>query len=79
MTMRAKPAVTRFLMAAVAAGAVVLAADEANAAIHSRRGQASEYQAPQFSSRRDLYESDAQGRQPYANPDRELYVPQYGY
>ena len=29
-------------------------------------------------NRGDVYQSDSQGRQSYPNPDRRLYVPQYG-
>lgn len=27
----------------------------------------------------NLYQSDAQGNQPYPNPDRQLYVPEYDF
>jgi hypothetical protein len=30
-------------------------------------------------NRSNLYQSDAQGNQPYPNPDRELYVPDFAW
>jgi hypothetical protein len=35
--------------------------------------------AVERSNRSNLYQSDAQGNQPYPNPDRELYVPELPY
>ena len=70
---------TNVLMAAIiGAGVLVLVEDEASAARRSQQGQVSGQQAPQYRSPTDLYESYSQGRQPYPNPDRELYVPQRG-
>ncbi len=68
---------TNVLMAAIlAAGVLVLAADQASAARRSQRGQPSGQQTLQYSSPSDAYGSYSQGRQPYPNPDRQLYVPQ---
>jgi hypothetical protein len=83
VSMRGKSAViaigTKVLMAAtIAAGVLVLVAAEASAARRSQHGQVSGQQTPQYGSSTDLYESYSQGRQPYPNPDRELYVPQRG-
>jgi hypothetical protein len=66
---------THVLAAMVAAATPVLTANAASAAKHSRRGQASEYQTTQYSSPGDLYDSFADGRQSYPNPDRQLYLP----
>jgi hypothetical protein len=66
---------TRVLAAMVAAATLVLTANAATAAKHSQRGQAGEYQTPQYSSPGDPYDSLADGRQSYPNPDRQLYLP----
>jgi hypothetical protein len=64
------------VLAAVAAAAtLVFTADVASAARYLPRGHASEYRAPQHASRGDLFDSLANGRQPYQNPDRQLYLP----
>ena len=63
------------LAAAIAAATLVLTADASSAARYLPRGQASEYSAPRHASPGDLYESLANGRQPYQNPDRQLYLP----
>jgi len=39
------------------------------------RGNATEYNAPRHASPENLYESLANGREPYQNPDRQLYLP----
>jgi hypothetical protein len=81
--MRRKPrllaASTSVLTAAtMAAGVLVFAADAANAAARrSHHGQVIGQPTLQYAPS-DLYESLSQGRQPYPNPDRELYVPQRG-
>jgi hypothetical protein len=65
----------RFLVAAfIAAGGAVLTADAASAARHPPQGYAGGYRSHEFSSPRNVFESYASGRQPYENPDRELYV-----
>jgi hypothetical protein len=61
-----------FTAAIVAAGVLVLMAGEASATEHSQRRHVREYQT---SSPTDLYYSYSQGRQPYPNPDRQLYLP----
>jgi hypothetical protein len=38
--------------------------------------RAPERPAVELPNRSNLYQSDAQGNQPYPNPDRELYVPE---
>jgi len=75
--MRANQAlvVRRFLVAAlIAAGGAVLTADAASAARHPPQGYAGGNRIREFSSSRSVFESYANGRQPYKNPDRELYV-----
>jgi hypothetical protein len=68
-----------FVAAVMAVGVLVLAADAAGAAARrSQHGQSSGQQTLQYAPPLDLYESYSQGRQPYPNPDRELYVPQRG-
>jgi hypothetical protein len=66
---------TRVLAAMGAAATLVLTANAATAAKHSQRGQAGEYQTPRYSSPGDPYDSLADGRQSYPNPDRQLYLP----
>jgi hypothetical protein len=64
----------RFLIAAlIAAGGAVLTADGASAARHPQ-GYASGSQIRETSSPRNVFESYANGRQPYENPDRVLYM-----
>jgi hypothetical protein len=63
------------VLAAVVAAATLVLTDTASAARYSPRGRASEYRAPQHASRGDLFDSLANGRQPYQNPDRQLYLP----
>jgi hypothetical protein len=65
----------QILAAAVAAATLVFTADAASAARYLPRGHASEYRAPEHASRGDLFDSLANGRQPYQNPDRQLYLP----
>jgi hypothetical protein len=65
---------TQVLAAAVAAATFVLSADAASAARYSHRGQASEYRT-QHALSGNPYESLADGRQSYQNPDRQLYLP----
>jgi hypothetical protein len=69
------PVDTPVLAAMVAAATLVLTANAASAATHSQRGHASGYQTPQYSSPGDPYDSLADGRQSYPNPDRRLYLP----
>jgi hypothetical protein len=74
--MRVKPAfiAPRVLMAAfIAAGGLMLMADKVSAA-NTRQGHAREYRIHESSSPKDLFESYANGRQSYENPDRVLYV-----
>jgi hypothetical protein len=59
-------------------GIEVLAAVIAAATLAARylpRGHASEYRVPRPASPGEFYESLANGRQPYPNPDRQLYLP----
>jgi hypothetical protein len=63
------------LAAVVAAATLVLTANAASAARYLPRGNATEYSAPRHASPGNLYESLANGRQPYQNPDRQLYLP----
>jgi hypothetical protein len=62
------------LAAAVAATTFVLSADAASAAGYSKRGQATGYRT-QHTLSGNPYESLADGRQSYQNPDRQLYLP----
>jgi hypothetical protein len=65
----------RILIAAfIAAGGAVLTADAASAARHPPQANAGGYRTRDFSSPRNVFESYANGRQSYENPDRELYV-----
>jgi hypothetical protein len=66
---------THIFAAMVAAAALVLTANAATAAKHLQPGQAGAYQTPQYSSPGDPYDSLADGRQSYPNPDRQLYLP----
>jgi hypothetical protein len=63
------------LAAVIATATLVLTADAASAARYLPRGHASEYRAPRPASPGEFYESLANGRQPYPNPDRQLYLP----
>jgi hypothetical protein len=63
------------LAAMVAAVTLVLTANAASAARYLPRGYASEYRASQHAPPGDLFDSLANGRQPYQNPDRQLYLP----
>jgi|HubBroStandDraft_1064217.scaffolds.fasta_scaffold1919199_1 hypothetical protein len=75
--MRVKPVLIarRVLMAAfIAAGGLILMAGQASAATHTQQAHAGEYRIHESSSPKDLFESYANGRQSYENPDRELYV-----
>jgi hypothetical protein len=65
----------QLLAAVVAAAALGLMTDGASAARYLPRGHASEYRTSQHASPGNLYESLANGRQPYQNPDRQLYLP----
>jgi hypothetical protein len=65
---------THVWAAAVAAATLILAADAASAARYLPRGQGSEYRTQRTLSG-NSYESLADGRQPYQNPDRQLYLP----
>jgi hypothetical protein len=77
MTMKASRYIVgvRVWAAVIAAATLVLTADTASAARNLPRGQASEYRAPRQVSPGEFYESLANGRQPYPNPDRQLYLP----
>jgi hypothetical protein len=67
--------VRHLLVAAlIVAGGAILTADGASAARHPPQGYASATRIREFSSPRNVFESYANGRQPYENPDRELYV-----
>jgi hypothetical protein len=65
----------QILAAVIAAATLVLTANDASAAKFLPRGQPSQYRAPQHASPGDLYDSLANGRQAYQNPDRQLYLP----
>ena len=65
----------RFLVAAfVAAGGAVLTAEAANAARYPTQSSAGGYRIREASSPKNVFESYANGRQPYENPDRVLYL-----
>jgi hypothetical protein len=65
----------RFLVVAfIAAGGVFLMANEASAARYAPQGHASGHRIREFSAPTTLFESYANGRQSYENPDRQLYV-----
>jgi hypothetical protein len=55
--------------------ALAFTAGEAGAR-QSQRQQMREYQTHQYAPPANEYESFSQGRQPYPNPDRQLYVPE---
>jgi hypothetical protein len=57
-------------LATIILGALVLMANGANAQ-HRTAGRG---ETPQYQTSGGLYDSLAQGHQPYPNPDRELYV-----
>jgi hypothetical protein len=65
----------RFLVAAfAAAGGAVLTAGAASAARHPTQSDAGVYRTREFVSPKNVFESYANGRQPYENPDRVLYM-----
>jgi hypothetical protein len=65
----------RFLIAAfVAANGAVLTADAASAARHPTQSDARGYLTREVSAPKSVFESYANGRQPYENPDRVLYM-----
>jgi hypothetical protein len=65
----------RFLIAAfVAAIGAVLTADAASAARHPTQSDAGGYRTREVSAPKSVFESYANGRQPYENPDRVLYM-----
>jgi hypothetical protein len=65
----------RFVVAAfIAAGGAVLTADAASAARHPTQSDAGGYRTREISSPKNVFESYANGRQPYENPDRVLYL-----
>jgi hypothetical protein len=55
-------------------GALVLMANDANARHGNYSHGYARGETPQYQSSGDVYESFSEGHQPYANPDRELYV-----
>jgi hypothetical protein len=66
---------SHFLMAAfIAASSVILMADPVSAARHTAHEHASGHRPPKSSSPTNLFESYANGRQSYPNPDRQLYL-----
>jgi hypothetical protein len=65
----------RFLVVAfIAAGGAILMANEASAARYTPQGHASGHRIREFSSSTTFFESYANARQSYENPDRQLYV-----
>jgi hypothetical protein len=66
---------TQVFAAVVAAATLVLTADGASAARYLPQRHASEYSATRHAPSGEFYESLANGRQPYPNPDRQLYLP----
>jgi hypothetical protein len=65
----------RFVVAAcIAAGGAILTADAASAARHPPQGYAGGYRSHEVPSPKNVFESLANGRQPYENPDRVLYM-----
>jgi hypothetical protein len=61
-------------LAIVALGALVLMAPSANAQHRNHSHGYARGETPQYQSSGGVYESFSEGHQPYANPDRELYV-----
>jgi hypothetical protein len=61
---------TFFAIVAIA-GVTALTANPVFAAVKHRAERPTTVERP---NRSDVYQSDAQGNQPYPNPDRELYV-----
>jgi hypothetical protein len=59
--------------ACIATASVILMADRGSAARGAPQDRASKHQAPKSSSPINVYESYANGRQPYPNPDRQFY------
>jgi hypothetical protein len=62
------------MVASVAASGLILLAGEASAARYVQQTHAGEYRIHKSSSPTDLFDSYANGRQSYENPDRQLYV-----
>jgi hypothetical protein len=67
--------VMKKLFAIVAVATVVTLTESAVFAMVKHHSIASERPADERLNRSNLYQSDAQGNQPYPNPDRELYAP----
>jgi hypothetical protein len=65
-----KGLITAIVLAALAASPALAAARHHNGAV--ARGGVEQL------NRNNLFQPYSQGNQPYPNPDRELYVPQYG-
>jgi hypothetical protein len=65
----------KLLVIAALATVTALTASPVFAAVKHR----TERPAVERPDRSNLYQSDAQGNQPYPNPDRELYVPELPY
>jgi hypothetical protein len=67
---------SHFLMVAfITASSSILMADPVNAARHTPQGHATGHRPAKFASPTNLFESYANGRQSYPNPDRQLYLP----
>jgi hypothetical protein len=65
----------RFVVVAfIATGGAVLTADAASAARHPTPSYAGGYRTHELSSSKNVFESYANGHQPYENPDRVLYM-----
>jgi hypothetical protein len=63
------------LLAIVAVATVATLTESAVFAKVRHHSIASEQPSVEQANRSNLYQSDAQGNQPYPNPDRELYAP----
>jgi hypothetical protein len=65
----------RFVVAAfIAAGGATVTADVASAARHPTQSPAGGYRTHELASPKNVFESYANGHQPYENPDRVLYM-----
>jgi hypothetical protein len=62
------------MVAFIAASSVLLVTGPASAARHTPQEHASGHRPPKSSSPTNLFESYANGRQSYPNPDRQLYL-----
>jgi hypothetical protein len=71
--------VMKKLLAVVALATVAALTASPVFAAGRHHNRAPERPAVERLNRSNLYQSDAQGNQPYPNPDRQLYVPEYDF